>query len=52
MMFYVQYDESGNIVATVNSMSAPVHPRQLAFDEYQDTVNKRVDLNTLELVDA
>lgn len=51
MPFYVQYDELGNISATVGSLYAPNCNRQLAFDDYVDTDNKRVNLETLQLED-
>lgn len=51
MPFYVQYDELGNISATVGSPSPPNCIRQLAFDDYVDTDNKRVNLETLQLED-
>lgn len=52
-MFYIQYDEVGNISATVNTSSAaPIYPRQLSFDEPFSTSGKMVDINTLEIKDV
>lgn len=55
-MFYVQYDESGNITGTVDTgnqdVKAPEHPRQLEFPVMVNTVGKKVDLFTGMLVDV
>lgn len=51
-MFYVQYDENGNIGGTVITNNAPICERQLSFDEPFDTAGKMVDLATLTLIDA
>lgn len=53
MAFYVQYDEAGNVSATINtSGDAPDFPRQLTFDSYVQTSGQVVNLDTLELEDA
>lgn len=50
-MFYIQYDEQGNISATVNTdIGAPAAPRQLAFDTWQDTTGLMVDPVALTLI--
>lgn len=52
MAFFIQYDELGNITATVQCYAgAPVCERQLTFDSFVETNNKKVDLNSLILVD-
>ena len=52
MTQYIQYDEEGNITAAImGSGSAPVHPRQLMLDVPITILNKRVDLDTLEIID-
>lgn len=54
MTFYVQYNETGDIVATVQSFNdkkPPIHPRQLVFKDYTNLRNKRVNLETKELED-
>lgn len=52
MTQYVQYDEDGNIVATVDSLgSPPVCERQLAFTEPVAVAGKKIDLEELELID-
>lgn len=50
MKQYVQFDEQGNITATVRSASAPVTPRQIEYEG--DVSGKRVNLETLEIEDA
>ena len=52
MTFYIQYNESGDVVATVQSFGKPPkHPRQLVFPEFIKTRGKRVNLEQLELED-
>ena len=52
MTFYIQYNESGDVVATVQSFGKPPkHPRQLVFPEFIKTRGKRVNLERLELED-
>lgn len=52
MPFIIQYDEAGNIGATVDTNGAiPDHPRQLVFEEAVDTTGKKVNLLTGELED-
>jgi hypothetical protein len=52
MTFYIQYDESGNISATINTGApAPDFPRQIVFDTPVETTGKCVNLTTLELDD-
>jgi hypothetical protein len=52
-MFYVQYDEVGNITGKVlpSCGTAPDALRQLAFDSWIDVTGKMVDLDTLSLID-
>ena len=50
-MFYIQYDEQGNIGATVTSGTAPVHPRQLVYNEPVDIKGKYVNPETNQLED-
>lgn len=53
MAFYIQYDETGRIMATVNSsVEAPACSNQLRFEEYVDTSGKKINLDTLSLEDA
>lgn len=53
MAFYVQFDEQGNITATVESyLPTPKHTMQLVFADYVNTDGKRVNLETRELEDA
>ena len=53
MTFYIQYNEDGEIVATVNSSGKPpVHPRQVALDAAIDIRDKRVNLLTKQLEDV
>ena len=49
MRFYVQYAETGDISATLQALSAPNHPRQLAQLAWVDTQGKRVNPVTREL---
>lgn len=42
MPFYVQYDEEGNVTATVWSDQRPDRDRQLAFDGPVETANRKV----------
>jgi hypothetical protein len=52
-MQYIQYDEAGNITASVISDGvAPECERQLVLTEIIDITAKRVDPNTLTLVDV
>lgn len=53
MTTYVQYDESGNISATVKSVgiAAPDYARQLTFEDTPDLGGKMVDIDNKVLID-
>lgn len=51
MAFFIQYNEQGNIGATVLGDRAPLHPRQLVFEEWFETTNLKVDVATGQLVE-
>lgn len=50
-MFCVQYDDQGNISATVVTDQIPECQNQLVFEDFVNIQNKRVNLSTLELED-
>lgn len=53
MAFYIQYNNDGEIVATVTSSGKPpIHPRQIALDEPISINNKRVNLLTKSVEDV
>ena len=53
MAFYIQYDEFGNIGATVQTeKDPPICDRQLVFDNPIDTSGKMVDIATLTIINA
>lgn len=52
MTQYIQYDENGNITATVISdLPAPAHDRQIVLDDAIDVTNKIVGISTGQLID-
>lgn len=53
MTMYVQYDDDGNITATVVSygVSAPVCDKQLIFEDTVNTDSKMVDVVNQVLID-
>ena len=53
MTQYIQYDENGNITASVTSfgISPPGHPRQLVLEKSIEIIGKKIDLGKLEIVD-
>jgi hypothetical protein len=52
-MQYIQYDEAGNITASVMSNgTAPACERQLVLVEITDITAKRVDVRTLAVIDV
>lgn len=56
MAFYIQYNsETGDITGTVmtegDAPQPPAPVSQLAFDDWQQTLNKKIDINTFTLVD-
>lgn len=52
MAFYIQYDENGNIESTVQTDGpAPARDTQLVFPIFVETLNKRVNLETMLLED-
>lgn len=53
--YAVQYDEDGNITATVSGFhpkAPPDHPRQIILDDVTDLTGKKVNVKTKKLVDA
>ena len=53
MAFYIQYNNDGEIVATVMSTGKPpIHPRQIALDEPISISHKRVNLLTKTIEDV
>lgn len=53
MAFYIQYNEDGEIVATVQSSGKPpIHPRQISVPEYISISDKRVNPVTKTLEDV
>lgn len=53
MTIYIQYDEIGNITATVKSIGipSPIYERQLSFEEEIDITGKMVDMGNQVLID-
>ena len=53
MPFYIQYNEDGEIVATVQSSGKPpIHPRQICLDEAISVTHKRINLLTKTIEDC
>lgn len=53
MPFFVQYDAvSGAITGSISGANAPNHASQLEFADSVTIIGKKVDLQTLTLVDA
>lgn len=52
MKQYIQYDDNGNITATVVGDKPPSHPRQIEAAPQTEIVGKKVHVASKALVDA
>jgi hypothetical protein len=52
MPYFIQANSEGRNLCVVQSDRSPQHPRQIGpYSDLPDMVEKRLDLNTMELVD-